>query len=477
MVFSSPIFLFFFLPVTLLLVYLTHRFRIRNAVLLFISAMFYIFGEGELILLMFGSITANYFLGKWIGKTRSVSALTFGIVINVGLLGVFKYASFVIDNLNYLLSFIGIRELEQVQIKLPLGISFYTFQSISYLIDVYRRQNEYQKSYLDLALYICLFPQLIAGPIIRYKDVASQLVKRSLNFYKFNYGLQRFVVGFGKKVILANSLGATADLAFEMNPDEFTMVVSWFAICCYALQLYFDFSGYSDMAIGLGRMLGFQFLENFRFPYKAKSIREFWQRWHISLSNWFRDYLYFPLGGSRRSPSRVYFNLFVVFFVTGLWHGANWTFVIWGMMHGIFMIFEKMGLDKILGKLPLFTRHFYALVVLLISFVFARSETLPYAIDMMVAMFGMNDKGDLTLSMFLNSEVIFAFIIGTFLSIDGFNYLMKKVIIRLYHSRIDRRLVKSAFRNIKVAFLIIIFIYSALCVTAGSYNPFIYFRF
>lgn len=477
MVFSSAIFLFFFLPVTLLLVYFTHKYSWRNVVLLLLSMLFYIFGEGEMILLMMGSVTINYFLGIWIGRDHSRTALAVGVTINLLLLGIFKYTSFVIENLNYLFADLGLPLMDQVNIKLPLGISFYTFHSISYLVDVYRKNNLFQKSYTKLALYICLFPQLIAGPIIRYKDVASQLVTRTINFYKFNSGLQRFIIGLGKKVILANSLGATADLIFGLEPSELTVAASWFGVLCYALQLYFDFSGYSDMAIGLARILGFEFLENFNFPYKSKSIREFWQRWHISLSNWFRDYLYFPLGGSRVSTPRVYMNLFIVFFLTGLWHGASWNFVIWGMINGIFMIFEKMGLGKFVQKMPLAAQHFYALFVLMISFVFARSETLPEATQMLQSMFGFGGNKDLTLTMFTNYDNLSAFVVGAILSVNGFNFVLKKIVIKMFKSGIDKNLFKTIFRNVKVVFLILIFIYSALCVTAGSYNPFIYFRF
>lgn len=438
---------------------------------------FYIFGEGELILLMFGSITANYFIGKWIGKSKSKTAITTGLIINIAIITIFKYTGFIIENINYGLATLGFGLLPVIDIKLPVGISFYTFQSMSYLIDVYRRQNEPQKSFVDLALYVCLFPQLIAGPIVRYKDIADQLKSRILSSHKFNEGLQRFIIGLGKKVIIANSLGAAVDIMFNINPNEMSAMASWFAIICYSLQLYFDFSAYSDMAIGLGQMLGFTFLENFRFPYRAKSIREFWQRWHISLSNWFRDYLYIPLGGNRVSPRKVYLNLFIVFFLTGLWHGASWNFVIWGLMHGCFMVIERLGFGKILNRLPNILTHLYTLFVVVVAWVFFRAEDMSSATGMLQSMFGLSNNALYRLNMFFNNEVLFAFIVGLIMSVNGFNFILKNFVRILFKSNIRNQSTKVFMRNIKSVFLLIIFLYSAMVVSAGSYNPFIYFRF
>jgi alginate O-acetyltransferase complex protein AlgI len=477
MVFSSPSFLFLFLPVTLVLAYLSHRFKLRNTILLILSMFFYIFGEGELILLMFGSITLNYFIGKWIGRSKTKTAVATGVALNILILVVFKYTSFFIDNINYLLIYLGADALPQVKIKLPVGISFYTFQSMSYLIDVYRRQNEPQKSYVDLALYVCLFPQLIAGPIVRYKDVADQIKSRSLNSGKFRDGLQRFIIGLGKKVIIANSLGSAADLAFGMNPLELSSGAAWFAIICYSLQLYFDFSAYSDMAIGLGKMLGFDFLENFRFPYKSKSIREFWQRWHISLSNWFRDYLYIPLGGNRVSPRRVYFNLFIVFFLTGLWHGASWNFVIWGLIHGMFMIIERVGFGKILSRMPNILQHVYTIFIAVVAWVFFRAPDLEASTGFISAMAGFKTSGAIPAAMFMNREVLVALAAGILMSVNGFNFSMRRFVESIYNSGINKSYFKSIWRNLRSLFLLCILLYSALSVAAGSYNPFIYFRF
>lgn len=441
------------------------------------SALFYAFGEGELILLMFGTITLNFFIGKWIGRCKTKTAVVTGVVINLLVLAIYKYASFVIGNVNVLLESAGVATIPPVHIKLPVGISFYIFQSISYLIDVYRRQNEPQKSYTDLALYVCLFPQLIAGPIVRYKDIADQLKHRILSTHMFAEGLQRFIIGLGKKVIIANTLGSVADQMLELNPSEFTTAASWLVMICYSLQLYFDFSGYSDMAIGLGKMFGFDFLENFRFPYKAKSIREFWQRWHISLSNWFRDYLYIPLGGNRVSPGRVYVNLFIVFFLTGLWHGASWNFVIWGMLHGCFMVIERLGFEKMLRRLPSLVQHAYTLLVVIVAWVFFRVESFGEAGAIITNMFVPNPNGMITATMFINSEVVPALIIGMIMSVNGFNWMLRKMVRALFASTADRNTVKTVIRNIRSVFFILVFIYAALITASGSYNPFIYFRF
>ncbi len=477
MVFSSPIFLFLFLPVTLFLSYLCNRYKWRNVPLLIMSLIFYAFGEGEMLLVMIGSITMNYFIGKWVGRSGDKTAITVGVILNLLLLIIFKYTGFIIENVNEFLKLINVTPFPQVHINLPIGISFYTFHCMSYLIDVYRRKNEAQKSFVDLALYVSLFPQLVAGPIIRYKDVAAQFQNRVLNSSQFYLGLQRFIIGLGKKVIIANSLGSTADLIFGLNSSDLSTPIAWVGILCYSMQLYFDFSAYSDMAIGLGKMFGFDFLENFRFPYKSKSIREFWQRWHISLSNWFRDYLYIPLGGNRVSPGRVYVNLFIVFFLTGLWHGASWNFVIWGLIHGCFMVIERLGFTNILERLPVIVQRLYMAFVVVIAWVFFRAETLPQSVDYIGALFGHGNTPKFTMDMVLNRELIFAFVIGLLMSVNAFNWVMRKSLRQILRNRNMVPLVKATFVNGKSIFLLIIFIYSALTIAGGSYNPFIYFRF
>jgi len=476
MVFSSSFFLFFYLPITLALAFLTKNSKYKNLVLLILSVFFYILGEGELVLLMFGSITLNYFLGKWVGNSSKKTAIIVGVIINLLILVIYKYSSFLIDNINILLSSANISTIPKVKIKLPAGISFYTFHSISYLIDVYRKDNKFQKSYVDMALYICLFPQLIAGPIIRYKDIAHQFVKRTFNSHYFQIGIQRFIIGLGKKVIIANSIGYNVDDAMGLSPELLSTPTAWLIIISYSLQLYFDFSGYSDMAIGLAKMLGFDFLENFNFPYIAKSIREFWQRWHISLSNWFRDYLYIPLGGNRVSNKRVYLNLFIVFFLTGLWHGASWNFVIWGLIHGFFMIIERLGFSKILSKTGPF-QHIYTLFIVALAWVFFRVESFEQAILFIKSLLGIGNTSQFSLNTFLDREHLIWLIVAIILAANGANWFLKKLMKSILKSDANNPTIKSSFRFIKNAFLIIVLYYSMLNIVIGSYNPFIYFRF
>jgi alginate O-acetyltransferase complex protein AlgI len=475
MVFTSPTFLFFFLPLTLLLNYLFQKYKSRNGILLLMSLLFYIFGEGELVLLMIGSITINYFLGLWIDKKKSKKALFIGVTINLLILFINKYTTFLIENINSILDAVEIAPVEDVYIRLPVGISFYTFQSISYLVDVYRKDNKAQKSFIDLALYVALFPQLIAGPIVRYKDIAQQLKTRVQNLAKFKEGIERFIIGLGKKVIISNSLAVVADYIFETDISKVDASSAWLGIIFYSLQIYFDFSGYSDMAIGLGKMLGFDFLENFNFPYISKSIREFWQRWHISLSNWFRDYLYISLGGNRVSNKRTYINLFIVFFLTGLWHGASWNFVIWGLIHGVFIVVERLGFDKFLDRAKII-RNLYTLFVVVIAWVFFRLETFADASSYIATMFsGTSSEVHYHFSMFLSMETTLIFIIAIIMSFNGFNltvcYLKNKFQL------INNSTSVKTFELLKYFGLLSIFIYSIMSVASGSYNPFIYFRF
>lgn len=474
MLFTSPSFLFFFLPITLLLNYILLKYKSRNLVLLLLSLFFYIFGEGELVFVMIGSITINFFLGKWIEKSKSKKSIVIAVTINLLILIINKYTNFLIENLNLIIGAFGYSTIENVYIKLPIGISFYTFQSISYLIDVYRNNNKAQKSYVDLALYVALFPQLIAGPIVRYKDIAEQLISRIQNIDKFKEGIERFIIGLAKKVIVSNSLALVADFIFESDISKVDVSTAWMGIIFYALQIYFDFSGYSDMAIGLGKMLGFDFLENFNFPYVAKSIREFWRRWHISLSNWFRDYLYISLGGNRGSSKKTYINLFIVFFLTGLWHGASWNFVIWGMIHGLFIVFERLGLDKILDKLKII-RNIYTLFIVLIAWVFFRVETFEGACNYINAMFvGTDNEIHYHYTMFLSKEIIIILILGIIMSFDGLNLMLnyfKRVL------KISNQSILTFLELLKSVGLLLVFVYCIMSVASGSYNPFIYFRF
>lgn len=479
MVFSSPFFLFFFLPITLLIVFLSRKSPKKNLILLVISVLFYVFGEGELVLLMFGSITLNYYLGKWVGSASNNVAITVGVIVNLAILIIFKYTGFIVENLNNVLAIWQIAPIDAPKIKLPAGISFYTFHSVSYLIDVHRRDNNYQKSYVDMALYIALFPQLIAGPIIRYKDIAMQFTNRLISMNRFRIGTERFIIGLGKKIIIANTLGYMVDNIYSLDPTELSVATTWLAILAYSLQLYFDFSGYSDMAIGLAKMLGFDFLENFKFPYGANSIKEFWNRWHISLSNWFRDYLYIPLGGNRVNKTRLYLNLTTVFFLTGLWHGASWSFIVWGMIHGAFMIVERLGFEKVLKRIG-FLGNVYTLLVVALAWVFFRIDSFEMAKLVIAGAFGMHPNPNVTIDFYLTGEILFVFLVAVLLSVNGANKILKmlyKMLLRSYENEQTHIIIKASFRHAKSVFLLGILIYSLMVAAAGSYNPFIYFRF
>jgi alginate O-acetyltransferase complex protein AlgI len=392
MVFSSSIFLFLFLPGVLLVHFLLPS-RFRNLWLFIASLFFYAWGEVIYSLVMLASIAINYtfamLIGRQLERRNATTLLRLAVSTNLLLLIVFKYANFIAAQMNCLLTWLGIGSVELVEpIHLPIGISFYTFQAMSYVIDVYRGEVEVQRDPLKVGLYITLFPQLIAGPIVRYRDIAAQILSRSIQFADFTYGVRRFIIGLGKKVLIANTLAGPADKIFSCAPENMTPAVAWFGVACYAMQIYFDFSGYSDMAIGLGRMLGFRFLENFNYPYIARSMTEFWRRWHISLTTWFRDYLYVPLGGNRRGPLKTYANLLTVFLLCGLWHGANWNFALWGLFHGFFLIIEraKWNWHTPISLRPL--AHVYVALVCMISWTFFRADTLANAFSLLSLMFG-----------------------------------------------------------------------------------------
>ena len=483
MVFSSVTFLFFFLPLTVsIFLLLRNRKVLRNVFLLIVSLLFYLWGEKIYTLLMVFSITANYFFGLWMSRTKDRKKLvvTLAIIFNLIPLFFFKYMNFFVDNLNTIISVFGL-EINIGQIHLPIGISFFTFQIMSYVIDLYRGKIEVQKNPISLGLYISLFPQLIAGPIVRYFDIAKQLVERRVTFEDFSYGVKRFIVGLGKKVLIANIVAMPADKIFGMPGSELTFDVAWLGIICYTLQLYFDFSGYSDMAIGLGRMFGFKFLENFNYPYICKSLKDFWARWHISLTTWFRDYLYFSLGGNQVSERRVYVNLVTVFILTGLWHGANWTFFVFGIWHGIFLILERKLPKDFMESKPRIISNTYAVLVVMISLVLFRSETLTFAIDFVWAMIGFSSvKGEAIYSarLFMNSELLVAIILGVVGSTPIIPYINKK-----YEEFASKRegagavLYDIMFAGITVISLVTIFLLSSMSLASDTYNPFIYFRF
>ncbi|MBL7793738.1 MAG: MBOAT family protein [Saprospiraceae bacterium] len=471
MVFSSTTFLFAFLPVVLLGHALLRGIPGRNAFLLAFSLLFYAWGEGWGLILMLCSIALNYASGLLIERQPAHARrwLIMALVVNLGLLVGFKYANFLVDNLNMVLLWSDLPTLYLAPVHLPVGISFFTFQALSYVVDVYRGETPAQRNPLRIALYISLFPQLIAGPIVRYVDVRDQMAGRRVSAEDFALGIERFIVGLAKKILLADTLAYTADKLFEAPADALGPSAAWLGVVCYAFQIYFDFSGYSDMAIGMGRMLGFHFLENFRFPYFATSVQDFWRRWHISLSTWFRDYLYIPLGGNRHGETRTFANLLIVFFLCGLWHGASWNFVIWGLFHGTFLILERSSWGRLLQKLPLLVRHAYLILTVLIGWVFFRADNLTQAIDYLKAMMGANAAPTYYAGLFLNTETILTLAAAAFLSLP-------------YYARLAARIEAPAFgkqwpRLIHRSALIGLFALSLITLINSTYNPFIYFRF
>jgi len=484
MVFSSTIFLFLFLPIVLSGYLLAGR-KLRNIVLLGASLWFYAWGESFFVLLMLVSIILNYCFGLLIENAQQKGrsgklVLILAISANLGLLGFFKYANFLVANLNTVIARLDYSPVIIEDIHLPIGISFFTFQALSYVIDLYRKEAPVQKNPINIALYISLFPQLIAGPIVRYNTIAEQLHGRCTRFDDFSYGVQRFIIGLGKKVLIANVLGRTADYIFSLPPDRIPMELAWLGALSYTLQIYYDFSGYSDMAIGLGRMFGFRFPENFNYPYISRSIREFWRRWHISLSTWFRDYLYIPLGGSRKGLTRTYANLLLVFFLCGLWHGASWTFVVWGLYHGFFLVLERIAPGrKLLRFLPTALKHLYVLLVVMVGWVFFRSETIGYAVDYLQAMINPTTPPLFNSQIFINinSEFYLALVIGIICSAPVYPAL-EKMAARLEALRSPgARATNLVYSGGVLLCFTFIFLYSIASLMGGAYNPFLYFRF
>lgn len=472
MVFSSITFLFLFLPIVLFIYYSINK-KLRNFFLTISSLFFYAWGEKELVMLMIFSIAINYLGGLVINyvleekkpKKAKIFTLIF-VLINVLILGYYKYANFFIESINE----IGLTQFSTFnEILLPIGISFFTFQGMSYLIDVYYQKVPAQKNLVSLALYISMFPQLIAGPIVRYIDVSKQIEsERTFRADQFREGLFRFITGLFKKVIIANQMGFIANEVFSNSFNEMGTISLWIGIITYSFQIYFDFSGYSDMAIGLGKMFGFDFLENFNYPYISKSIQEFWRRWHISLSTWFRDYLYIPLGGNRHGNFRTYYNLIIVFFITGLWHGASWNFIVWGLFHGFFLIIERVGFGSILNKLPKILRHLYTLLVVLIGWVFFRVETLKDAILFLKGMFGYSIEGNELIYQYFNPYFIFVLILAIVFSTP---------ITKVFSNLATRIIAQSYQKILAYPIMLILFLLCLLELAESNYNPFIYFRF
>jgi len=477
MVFSSPLFLLLFLPLTLLAYYALPR-RARNGVLLVASLLFYAWGELRYVPLVLASVLFNGWAGMRIGDARVDRArrrwLALAVALNLGALAVFKYANFAFENWAAVSPWLGVAPtaVAVATIPLPLGISFFTFHAISYVVDVYKRNAAPQRSLPTFALYILLFPQLIAGPIIRWRDIAAQLADRRERLADVAYGVRRFIVGLAKKVLIANTLGRVADAMFALPQGQLTTPLAWLGLACYTLQIYFDFSGYSDMAIGLMRMFGFRILENFNYPYVSRSIREFWRRWHISLSNWFRDYLYLPLGGNRRGRRREYANLVLVFLLCGLWHGASWPFVLWGAWHGVFLVVERAGFGRVLERSRVFA-HAYALLVVMLGWVLFRCDTLAHAAHYYAALAGLvpGSAAGLTAGEWLDPLTVSALVVGVVFAAP-----LAPAIGRVrdaWAARPGGALVLS----LDTAWLGILLVSASAFLAAGTYNPFIYFRF
>jgi alginate O-acetyltransferase complex protein AlgI len=477
MVFASPIFLFLFLPVTLAAYFAFPR-RWRNGVLLVASLAFYSWGEARYLPLILGSVAFNWVLGLAIGGSTDLRIrrrwLAVAIAGNLGALAAFKYGNFAVANINALAPILALTPLAATAIPLPLGISFFTFHAMSYVVDVHKRNAEAERNVPRFALYILLFPQLIAGPIIRWRDIAAQLVAREPRVADFAYGVRRFVLGLGKKVLIANTLARPADAIFGLPASELTTQLAWLGLACYTLQIYFDFSGYSDMAIGLMRMFGFRILENFNYPYIARGIREFWRRWHISLSNWFRDYLYVPLGGNQRGERRAYANLVIVFLLCGLWHGASWPFVLWGAWHGVFLIAERVGLGSVLRHLGPFA-HVYTLLAVMGGWVLFRCETLAQAVRFFGALGGLaqGNPAQHPVAQHLDPLVATTLAIASLFSAP----LAQRV--GAWRARVAARpgAISMGILGVDVAWLLLVGVLASAFLAAGTNNPFIYFRF
>ncbi len=471
MVFSSLLFVCLFMPIVLILHSVIKNLKVKNGLLLIASLFFYAYGEPSYIFLMLFSTLLNYVFALLMTKHYKKMFLVFAGVANLGLLCVFKYAGFLLATVN---DAFGVA-LPVPNIPLPIGISFFTFQALSYVIDVYRGEVEKQKNYGKLLLYISFFPQLIAGPIVRYKDIAREIDERSVDIKNMAFGLRRFIAGLGKKVLISNTMAVAVDFVFSVDTSELNILAAWIGAIAYIMQIYFDFSGYSDMAIGLGRMFGFHFKENFNYPYVAATIQDFWRRWHISLSTFFRDYVYIPLGGNRKGKLRTVMNKIIVFFLTGLWHGANWTFIVWGLYHGFFLLLEEF--IPIIKKLPKFILHIYTIVAVTVGFVVFRAETLGQAVGFVGRMFSGFDFSAEAMSFAIQPLTPF-FVVMLLVAVICCGPLQKlSNRIREYESCGTLTKKESIIQFATFAFAFIILAWCLIRLAGGSYNPFIYFRF
>lgn len=465
MVFSSAVFLFAFLPVVFILHTVIRNTTARNVLLIVASLIFYAWGEPVYVVLLLASILINYLLGRFVWGRKPV--LVAAVIVNLAFLIVFKYAGFIVQSINAI-PFISLKE---PKISMPIGISFYTFQAMSYVIDTYRDERKRPGSFLDVMLYVCLFPQLVAGPIVKYNSVREQLQDRQVSAEGVASGIQRFIVGLSKKMLIANVMAVAVDRMFALDMAQLDMASAWVGAVCYMLQIYFDFSGYSDMAVGMGKMFGFSFPENFDYPYTACSIRQFWKKWHISLTSWFREYLYFPLGGNRKGRARTLFNRFFVFLCTGIWHGADWTFVVWGIYHGVLTMLETVLVkDKNAGKAADSAKpvirvlgHIYTLLAVMIGFVIFRADSMSQAVHFIVSMFsfGATAVGTMTAVSVMSPLFIITLIIAAVACTPVLRMLPKNAVTRL----------------LGMVLTIILYMLCIMEIAAGSYNPFIYFRF
>lgn len=457
MIFSSIPFVFFFLIIFFALYFIVPK-KFKNVVLLIFSLIFYAWGEPIYIILMLFSSIVDYFNGRMIEKYQNKKKifLILSIIVNISLLGFFKYADFLITNINMLFN----TDFRMLYLNLPIGISFYTFQTMSYSIDVYRGKVKAERNFVNFMTYVSMFPQLIAGPIVRYEDISKELKEREITYEKISDGFFRFIQGLFKKVLIANNVGIIFDSISGLELENISVFSAWLSVIAFTLQIYFDFSGYSDMAIGLGKMMGFSYPENFNYPFIAKSITEFWRRWHMSLSTWFKDYVYIPLGGNRKFQIR---NILVVWALTGLWHGASWNFVLWGAYFGILLIIEKYGVKKYLDKAPDFIKHFYTMFLVVVSFYIFAFDDLNNLFEYGKILFG-----------FSNNAIIdntFVFYLSNYLVILILAIIFSLPVYKIIRERMEKHWIISSIIYIALFVLVVAFLVS------NTYNPFLYFRF
>ena len=457
MTFSSLVFICIFLPIVFILHSVIPSIKVRNLLLIVASLIFYAFGEPVYVLLMIFSALLNYLSARLMGKGPKKLILALAVFINIGILCVFKYTGFIFETINNAFN----TAIPIPGIALPIGISFFTFQALSYVIDVYRGQVEIQKSFPKVLLYISFFPQLIAGPIVKYRDIADEIDNRKTDVEEVAQGFRRFIVGLGKKVLIANAMAVAADSVFGQETASLNILLAWIGAIAYVMQIYFDFSGYSDMAIGLGRMFGFHFKENFDHPYISVNVKEFWRRWHISLSSWFKEYVYIPLGGNRKGKARTVVNKIIVFFLTGLWHGANWTFVVWGLYHGFFSLLEEIV--PAIKKLPRIIGHVYLMLVVTVGFVIFRAETITQGLGVIGKMFTGFSFGDGEMSLVLRQLTPF-FVVMLLAAVIGCG-------------PISRIFGKKGMTYASYVMSLILLLWCIVRLSGGAYNPFIYFRF